>query len=69
MRLMREVRAACENLGALVTRLATNMACLELAMLTDEHKTNTLREDLEAERAERGKLSERVKALEAQAAE
>lgn len=69
MRLMREVRAALENTGELMTRLSTKLACIELAMLADEHKTNTLREDLEAERAERGKLSERVAALEVQAAE
>lgn len=60
--LMRELRAALENAGDLMTRLATKIACLELAMLTDEHKVNTLREDHTA-------LTERVSALEDMAAE
>ena len=43
--LLREVRAAATNLGAAVAKLETSLLRHELAILTEEHKTNQLREE------------------------
>jgi hypothetical protein len=45
-----ELRAALENTSALLTRVATHMARLELAELTAEHRLNTQREAKIADR-------------------
>ena len=60
--LMRELRAALANVGDLIQRLDTRLACTQLATLTLEHKVN-----MRAERDE--DFDARLRVLEGLAAE
>jgi hypothetical protein len=71
IRLMRDVRGACANLGEKISRLETFLMRQELAILTEEHKTNHAHDRLDQQAAELdaraaafARLVERVAALE-----
>lgn len=69
MTLMRELRAALENAGSLMTELSTRLACIELAMLTEECQTHALSEKLQATDLRVAGINERLEVLEGMAAE
>lgn len=69
--LMRDVRGACVNLGEKIAKLETYLLRQEMAILTEEHKTNRAHDrldqqakELDSRADEFAKLVERVAALE-----
>jgi len=71
LKLMRDVRGACTNLGDKISKLEVFLLRQELAILTEEHKTNLAHDrldeqakELDSRAAEFAKLVERVLALE-----
>lgn len=65
MGLMRELRAALENAGELMTRLSTKLACMQMAMLTEEAQTIRVNERVDEVARDVRKIIERLDSLEA----
>jgi hypothetical protein len=62
--LMRDLRGALTNVGEKITKLETYLLRQEMAILTEEHKTNHAHDRIDAHAREFALLVERVIALE-----